>query len=120
MHSLGLIHNDIKLDNILVGAKDPSLIYLIDFGLASRYLDQDGNHIVKENLKKFSGNFVFASMNSCKGYSKSRRDDVQSAFFLLVYLLNDQRLPWSEFYEEYPDRQFREHLKERLDIKYYK
>ena len=35
MHDLGYVHNDIKLDNILVGFKDPSLLYLIDFGLSS-------------------------------------------------------------------------------------
>mmetsp|Transcript_13148 Transcript_13148/g.20443 ORF Transcript_13148/g.20443 Transcript_13148/m.20443 type:complete len:121 (+) Transcript_13148:210-572(+) len=33
MHNLGFVHNDLKLDNILVGHKDPGQIYLIDFGL---------------------------------------------------------------------------------------
>ena len=31
---MGFVHNDIKLNNILVGHKDPKVIYLIDFGLA--------------------------------------------------------------------------------------
>jgi serine/threonine protein kinase len=31
---LGWVHNDIKLENILIGYKDPSRIYLIDFGLS--------------------------------------------------------------------------------------
>ena len=39
MHSLGYVHNDLKLDNILLGHKDPDQIYLIDFGLACRFLD---------------------------------------------------------------------------------
>lgn len=76
MHDLGYIHNDIKLDNILIGYKDPSQLYLIDFGLTCKYLDEDGRHVEKEFLKKFSGNFLFASLNSCRGNNKSRRDDV--------------------------------------------
>ena len=39
-----LIHNDIKLENIVVGHKDSDLIYLIDFGLASSYLNSDNTH----------------------------------------------------------------------------
>ena len=53
MHDLGYVHNDIKLDNILIGYKDPSLLYLIDFGLTCKYLDEDGQHVQKKFLKKF-------------------------------------------------------------------
>jgi len=47
MHELGYVHNDIKLDNILVGFKDPSLLYLIDFGLSTRFINEDGSHTEK-------------------------------------------------------------------------
>lgn len=76
MHELGYIHNDIKLDNILVGLKDSQLLYLIDFGMSSEYLDNDGNHIPKKDLQYFKGNLMFASLNSCRGNTKSRRDDL--------------------------------------------
>lgn len=76
MHELGYVHNDIKLDNILVGYEDPSMLYLIDFGLTCKYLDENGAHVGKQFLKKFSGNFLFASLNSCRGNNKSRRDDI--------------------------------------------
>jgi casein kinase 1 len=76
MHELGYVHNDIKLDNILVGFKDPSLLYLIDFGLSTRFINEDGSHTEKENLASFCGNFIFASLNSCRGNNKSRRDDI--------------------------------------------
>lgn len=33
------MHNDIKLENILIGYKDPAKIYLIDFGLSQMYID---------------------------------------------------------------------------------
>ena len=44
---MGYVHNDLKLDNILTGYKDPSIIYLIDFGLSCRYLNDDGSHVEK-------------------------------------------------------------------------
>ena len=88
MHGLGYVHNDLKLENILVGNKDPSTIYLIDFGLSTPFYNEDGSHIAKKFLNKFSGNFMFASLNSCRGNNKSRRDDVQSALNIMIYLLN--------------------------------
>ena len=36
---MGYLHNDLKLENILVGDSDPEMIYLIDFGLSVSYLD---------------------------------------------------------------------------------
>lgn len=38
LHSIGYVHNDIKLENIIIGTKDPNVIYLIDFGLSQPYL----------------------------------------------------------------------------------
>ena len=38
--------------------------------------DDNVTHIEKKNIEKFSGNFLFASLNSCRGNNKSRRDDV--------------------------------------------
>ena len=89
------MHNDIKLENLVVGHNDPDRLYLIDFGLASHYLKPDGTHIEKERLGKFSGNFMYASLNSCRGNNKSRRDDIESAMYLLTYILNGCKLPWS-------------------------
>lgn len=98
LHSLGYVHNDIKLENILIGHKDPSKIYLIDFGLSQSYIDREtGKHIEKKNLAYFSGNFMFASLNSCRGNNKSRRDDIESLFYLIIYLYNSNYLPWRDF-----------------------
>lgn len=103
MHDIGYVHNDIKLENIVAGYSDPQNIYLIDFGLASTFWDSPGVHSKKQFINKFSGNFMFTSLNSCRGNTKSRRDDVQAVFNLLVYLLNDNKLPWSDFCTRFKD-----------------
>ena len=40
---------------------------------------------------------MFASLNSCRGNNKSRRDDIESVFYLLIYLFNNNYLPWRDF-----------------------
>ena len=116
---MGYVHDDIKLDNILVGYNDPQNIYLIDFGLAVKYLKEDGHtHVEKKALNKFSGNFLLASLNSCRGNNKSRRDDMQALMYMMIYLLNDRYLPWVDFNEKFPEYDFDDLLIERLDLKY--
>lgn len=122
LHSLNYVHNDIKMENMVVGFKDPEKIYLIDFGLAVSFVDCNGNHIKKEYLQKFSGNFLFASLNSCRGYSKSRRDDVESLFYMLIFMLNKGYLPWCDLeqHERHLKQNFKEILTERMNLEFTK
>ena len=103
----------IKLENILVGNKNSGLLYLIDFGVSSTYLQPNGEHIKKKALNKFTGNILFGSRSSCRGNNKSRRDDIESAFYLLIYLMNNNKLPWSDF-DNQKDFSFKDCLKQRL------
>lgn len=96
LHKAGYVHNDLKLENILIGHKDAEKLYLIDFGLAQSYIDEEGKHLEKQYVRKFSGNFLFASLNSCRGNNKSRRDDMESVMYIMIYLLNDNYLPWCD------------------------
>ena len=90
MHEMGFVHNDLKLENMVVGHQDSNRLYLIDFGLTSRYRDEvTGELLPKINLSKFTGNFMFASMNQCRGNTTSRRDDIEAAIHILVYLISN-------------------------------
>lgn len=122
LHSIGYVHNDIKLENIVIGAEKPSKIYLIDFGLSAKYIDEKGQHVQKQYISNFSGNFFFASLNSVRGFNKSRRDDIESLFYLLIYMLNQDNLPWCDLlkHDDGVKPDLKTLLKKRLDLKYTK
>ena len=62
LHAVGFVHNDLKLENLVIGRADPNEIYLIDFGLTRRYLDHETKeHLNKKQMHVFQGNFKFAT-----------------------------------------------------------
>ena len=94
IHSKNLIHRDIKPSNFLIGLEDPYLIYLIDFGLTKKYRsNRTGKHVKFKRSKLYNGTLTFASLNSLKGIEVSRRDDLESAAYMLIYLMKGS-LPW--------------------------
>lgn len=94
IHSNFVIHLDIKPNNFLVGNPDNSLIYIIDFGLAKKYRSsRTGRHVKYTKNSYFSGNMKYSSVNTMKGIEPSRRDDLESLGYMLIYLYN-QKLPW--------------------------
>jgi serine/threonine protein kinase len=93
IHNKGIIHRDIKPENFLMGTNaNNEILYLIDFGLAKSYLKND-KHIIKETQKTLIGTARYVSINVHNGISPSRRDDIESIGYLLVYFLCGN-LPW--------------------------
>ena len=94
IHSKNIIHRDIKPHNFVSGKNNPETIYLIDFGFARKYRSsRTGKHIKFKCLKYAYGSLRYYSINANKGYELSRRDDLESFAYMLVYLAK-QYLPW--------------------------
>ena len=94
IHSKNIIHRDIKHDNFLIGIKDPNIIYVIDFGLSRKYRSsRTGKHIKFRDVKRISGSLRYMSRNSNRGYELSRRDDLESFGYMIIYLAT-RYLPW--------------------------
>ena len=94
IHSKGYLHGDIKPENFVIGIDDQRIIYVIVFGLSKKYRsDRTGNHIQFCITKKMNGTARYASTNSLRGVEISRRDDLESLAYMILYFVM-KKLPW--------------------------
>ena len=90
-----MVHRDIKPDNFLLGIdSEKNKLFLIDFGLCKPYINNE-QHIEKNIVKGLIGSITYASINAHKKYELSRRDDLESLGYLLIYF-SLGNLPWRE------------------------
>jgi len=87
LHNNYLIHRDIKPDNFMINILDKTnKIYLIDFGFCKRY-NHEGKHIEFKTNTSLIGTPNYVSLNVHKGCEPSRRDDLESCLYVMIYML---------------------------------
>ena len=96
VHNSGIIHRDIKPDNFVIDKNNG--LWLIDFGLSKSYLKKKEHYEYCEN-KSFVGTTRYASINVHDGINYSRRDDIESLFYVILFFLNG-KLPWQGIHEK--------------------
>ncbi|KAK7208396.1 kinase-like domain-containing protein [Myxozyma melibiosi] len=95
IHAKSFIHRDIKPDNFLMGiGKRGNQVNVIDFGLAKKFRDPRSHmHIPYRENKNLTGTARYASVNTHLGVEQSRRDDLESLGYVLMYFCRGS-LPW--------------------------
>jgi casein kinase I family protein HRR25 len=94
-HAKSIIHRNIKPDNLLMGSgSDDRQVCIVDFGLAKRYRDAKTLlHIPSRESRGVTGTARYASINAHLGLELSRRDDIESLAYVLIYFCRGS-LPW--------------------------
>lgn len=114
LHNHGWLHQDIKPENIVVGVGEAkSTLYMIDYGTSGMYIDPvTKKHQTRGPSTKIVGTARYSSLNNHYGYKQSRRDDLESLGYTLIYWLLG-RLPWQGI----PEKDFRVKWKKVRRIK---
>ena len=95
LHKHNYIHRDIKPENFLIGTNEKSnIVYLIDFGLSKRFKNpKTHSHIPYKEGRSLIGTARYVSINTHLGIEQSRRDDLESIGYVIIFFLKGI-LPW--------------------------
>ncbi|KAL4309900.1 hypothetical protein GQ457_01G048750 [Hibiscus cannabinus] len=101
MHSKGYVHGDVKPENFLLGqpsTPQEKKLFLVDLGLATKWRDSSsGLHVdYDQRPDMFRGTVRYASVHAHLGRTASRRDDLESLAYTLIFL-HRGRLPWQGY-----------------------
>ncbi|VDM95991.1 unnamed protein product [Thelazia callipaeda] len=96
LHQCGFLSRDIKPGNFAIGSKENHehhFIYIFDFGLSRRYLDQNSEVLPSRGEMGWRGTTRYGSLNAHHKQDLGRRDDLESWLYMIVELTKGS-LPW--------------------------
>ena len=117
IHFKNYIHRNIKPENFLIGlGKKSHKIFTIDFALSRIFRDPKSfEHMNYNENKKLIGTARFASINAHKSIEQTRRDDLESIGYLLLYFLKGA-LPWQGIEGESFEEQLNEIKEKKMTV----
>lgn len=118
LHYNKLLHGDIKPGNFTLGLGSKShIVHLIDFGFSKKYWNSKRKcHIPFIKSKQFVGNPRFCSLNILRRFELSRRDDLESIGYVIMYFIRGS-LPWQNVRANNIDEAIRKVSEKKLIIR---
>ncbi|CAL8123511.1 unnamed protein product [Orchesella dallaii] len=97
LHEMSFIHRDIKPENFMMGrGSKKHKVFMIDFGFGKKYRDpRTLQHTALSRYNNLVGTVHYTSVNMHQGIEGSRRDDLESLAYMLIYFLRGD-LPWQD------------------------
>jgi hypothetical protein len=116
-HSRHLIHRDIKPANFVIGTGEQcNIVFCVDFGLSKRFRHPKNlQHIPHRDGRSLTGTPRYASINNHLGIEQSRRDDLESIAYVLVYFLKGS-LPWQGLKAKNAQKKYRLILEKKQQV----
>jgi serine/threonine protein kinase len=118
LHNHNIIHRDIKPEVLSIDVKGgkKEIIIFLEFGFW-KYFKNNNNHIPFKKYKKMIGqNLIYGSISALSGIELSRRDDLESLAYALIYFINGS-LPWEGMKIKNKDEKIKEILEMKKKIK---